>query len=338
MERRKRHPFFRKRVNSSGSILILSLIALALFIIGEFREIVLLQGFAGVLGGAVLTLFVTNITSGEAVAQQNAKEANLARKNVYYIPLFNELKQLFDLLEEARLRRLPYPQLIDGVEEVRQPSFIWKKYPIPSFTNWQTFQEEPDRSNFTEKACKLFEAVQKSSEVYNRAVRETKDSVITILTPKIDEAFRSWANRDDFKQWKEETQGGTIWSAAQFQEWHRYIKSYLERPPGQPDNEAQMLVWAHNIIGWILVDNLDEASIYMQRLYQYDFHTNVTPDAAWFRSILESVWSELQVLGCVKEVRAAAGELLARTVQAKDYMQDRLDYIRDMYEGGEPPL
>jgi len=54
--------------------------------------------------------------------------------------------------------------------------------------------------------------------------------------------------------------------------------------------------------------------------------------------VLESVWTELQALPQVKKVHEAAADLLAKTVQAKDYVQSRLTYIRDMYEGGEPPL
>ena len=97
-------------------------------------------------------------------------------------------------------------------------------------------------------------------------------------------------------------------------------------------------IWAFNILGWVLVNDIDKASDLMQKTYQSDFQTHVTPDTSWFKSILESVWTELQELSCVKEVHKVAGDLLARTIHAKDYVQDRLNYIRDMYEGGEPPL
>src|SRR6266568_4883299 len=99
-----------KLLNTWVSLLVLSLVALALFIFGEFRQNNLLQGLTGVLGGVALTLAVTIITSREAVRQQNAKEANIGRKNVYYIPVFNELKQIYDRLEDGKQKRLPYPQ------------------------------------------------------------------------------------------------------------------------------------------------------------------------------------------------------------------------------------
>jgi hypothetical protein len=332
----KRNRFFKNLLSSWVSLLILSLIALVFFLIGYFTQNNLLYGLAGVLGGTAITLAVTIITSREAVLQQNAKQANLARKDMYYVPMFNDLKQVFDRLEEARQKRLPYPQSITGMGNEPR-SFIWGNYPLPTFTNWATFQEEPLRSNFTEKACKLFDKVQESVVDYNKAVSQAKDPVIEILNPKLDKAFREWANSDDFKQWSEETKGGTIWSTAQYHRWNAYIHGYVERPISA-ESEAQALVWAHNVLGWVLVDDIDKASDLMQKTYQIAFQTQVAPDTSWFKTILESVWTELQELSCVNEVRKVAGELLVRTVQAKDYMQVRLNYIRDMYEGGEPPL
>jgi hypothetical protein len=328
--------FFRKLISSWVSLLILSLFALAFFLFGYFTQNNLLYGLAGVLGGTALTLAVTIITSREAVLQQNAKQANLARKDMYYVPMFNDLKQVFDRLEEARQKRLPYPQSIKGMGNEPR-SFIWGNYPLPTFTNWATFQEEPLRSNFTEKACKLFDKVQESVVDYNKAVSQAKDPVIEILNPKLDKAFREWANSDDFKQWSEETKGGTIWSTAQYHRWNAYIHGYVERPISA-ESEAQALVWAHNVLGWVLVDDIDKASDLMQKTYQIAFQTQVTPDTSWFKTILESVWTEIQDLVCVKEVHKVAGDLFVRTIQAKDYVQDRLNYIRDMYEGGEPPL
>src|SRR5258708_19509111 len=78
--------FFRKLISSWVSLLILSLFALAFFLFGYFTQNNLLYGLAGVLGGTALTLAVTIITSREAVLQQNAKQANLARKDTYYVP------------------------------------------------------------------------------------------------------------------------------------------------------------------------------------------------------------------------------------------------------------
>lgn len=336
MNKRKLLSFFRKFLSSSGSIIILSLIALAFFIIGELRQIILFQGLAGVLGGTVLTLFVTNITGREAVSQQNAKEANITRKYTYYIPIFNELKQLHDIMDDAKQKRLPYPQWINGVDSEQRAS-VWGKYPMPTFATWTTFKEQPYRSNFTEKACILFDEVQAVSAKYNQAVSHAKDPVINIVNPKLDNVLRDWGKSHEFKQWSEETKGGTSWSTVQYHEWNSYIYKYLQRPNSSPP-EALAFVWAFNILGWVLVNNIDEASDSMHHVYQYDFSTHNPPDTVWFKSILESVWTELQELDCVKTARTAAGELLEKTIQAKEYMQERLNYIRDMYEGGEPPL
>ena len=337
MDQRKRLSFFRKLLSSWISLLILSLIALAFFIIGEVLHNNLLQGLAGVLGGAALSLVITNITGREAVLQQNAKEANIARKGTYYIPVFNELKQIYDILGEAKQKRLPYPQWISGLGDKQFHMMVWHKYPMPSFKNWVTFKEEPYRGNFTEKACKLFDEVQKSGADYNQAVSEAKDPVTTILNTKIDTAFREWAKTDDFKHWKEETNGGGTWSAAQYHGWNAYIYQYMQRPSSTTP-EAQALVWAYNILGWVLANDIEKASGAIQKTYENDFQARVTPDTAWFKSILESVWPELQELPHVKKVHEVATDLFAKTVQAKDYVQSRLTYIRDNYEGGEPPL
>jgi hypothetical protein len=88
----------------------------------------------------------------------------------------------------------------------------------------------------------------------------------------------------------------------------------------------------------MVANDIDKACDLMQKTYQSSFQTQVTPDTSWFKSILEEVWTELQELACVNEVRKVVSELFVKIVQAKDYMQDRFDYIRDMYEGGEPPL
>jgi hypothetical protein len=283
-DKRTRYSFFRKLLSSWLSLLILSLVALTLFIIGSIANAILLQGLAGVLGGAALSLAVTIITGREAVHQQNAKEANIERKNTYYIPMFNELKQLFDRLEEAKKKTLPYPQWIGGTANTSH-TYIWGNYPMPTFANWARFKEEPYRSNFTEKACKLFDEVQKSCEDYSKAASEAKDPVITILNHKIESAFQAWADTDDFKRWKAETNGGAAWSSAQYHQWNSYIYRFLERPSSAPP-EAQSLVWSFNIIGWVLADAIDKASDLMQRTYQYDFQTQVTPDTAWFKNIL----------------------------------------------------
>ena len=108
--------------------------------------------------------------------------------------------------------------------------------------------------------------------------------------------------------------------------------------PAPSDPEVKSLVWAFNLLGWVLVDDIEKACDLMQKTYQNDFQTHVTPSAAWFKSILESVWTELQDLPQVKKVHEVTAGLLAKTVQAKDYVQERLDHIRDMYEGGTPPL
>ena len=107
MDKRTRYSFFRKRLSSWRMVVIFSVIALAFFIIGEFLHNNLLQGLAAVFVGSALTLTITLVTGREAVREQNAKEANITRKYTYYIPIFNELKQIYDIFRRSKTEKPP---------------------------------------------------------------------------------------------------------------------------------------------------------------------------------------------------------------------------------------
>ena len=62
---------------------------------------------AAVFVGSALTLTITLVTGREAVREQNAKEANITRKYTYYIPIFNELKQIYDIFRRSKTEKPP---------------------------------------------------------------------------------------------------------------------------------------------------------------------------------------------------------------------------------------
>ena len=279
MNLRKRFSFFRKFLSSAGGIIILSLIALILFIFGDIRQITLLTGLAGVFGGTILTLVVTNITSREAVTQQYAKEANITRKEQYYIPLFTGLKQLHDILEDATHKKRPYPQWIQGVD-TEERTAVWGEHPLPSFTQWAIFKEEPYKSNFTNKACKLLNKVQTACIAYNQAVAQAKDPVIHILAPTLDNAFHQWAASEEYKQWLTETNNGTRDSTKPYAAWHWHVRQYVLQPDAS-QSSAQTIVWFQNLLGWVLANDIEIASVSMHG----DYHDNRPPDVVWFKTI-----------------------------------------------------
>ena len=338
MDKRKVFRFFAKFLTTKVTLIFLGLFALITFIIGLVSRIAILQGIGGVVGGVVLSLFITIVTSRESVQQQYAKEANIARKDQYYIPMFNELKQLQGRIEDSKQKSLPYPQSIKVSDDPNAiHGYVWGKYPMPTFLNWTTFREQPYRSNFSPKACNLFDKVQDACTNYNNVVYTTKDAVINIITAQIDKVLQEWAGTDNFKHWQEETQNGSIWSSNQYYDWNLYIYRYLQRSTSS-ESEAHTLVWMHNLLGWILANDIDKTSDAMQKIYKNDFHIFTLPSNEWFKGILAKVWTELQDLSSVKELSFSVKELLTQTSQAQSYMQERLDYIQDTYEGGKPPL
>ena len=115
--------------------------------------------------------------------------------------------------------------------------------------------------------------MQAASANYNQAVSQAKDPVVNILNPKLDNALRDWANSGEFKRWSAETKGGTSWSPVLYHQWNAYVYQYLQRPTSSPP-EALAFVWAHNILGWVLVNNRDAASDSMHHVYQFDFSTH----------------------------------------------------------------
>ena len=339
MSKRKAFRFFKKFLTTTATLIVLGIFALTVFIIGLIYNLAILLAIGGAVGATVLSLYTTIVTSRESVQQQYTKEANIARKDQYYIPMFNELKQLQSRIEDSKQKSLPYSQWIkvsDNSNTVVQ-SYVWGRYPIPTFLNWTTFREQPYRSNFSPKACETFDNVQIASKNYNSVVYDAKDAVITIIAPQIDKAFRDWASIDIFKHWQQETQNGSIWSSHQYHDWNLHIYRYPQMP-NSLENETHALVWANNLLGWILTNDIDKTSEAMQGIYKNDFHIFTLPSNEWFKGILANVWTELQNLPSVKEVSFSVKKLLTQTSQAQIYMQERLDYIQDTYEGGKPPL
>lgn len=340
MDKRKVFQWFRKLLTTTATLIVLAILALATFIIGLVFHIAILQGIGGVVGGAVLSLFITIVTSRETVQQQYAKEANIERKNIYYIPMFNELKQLQDRFEDSQQKTLPYPQWIKVSDNANASvhSVVFGKYPMAAFFNWKLFKEQPYRSNFSQKACDLFDNTQKACANYNDSISAVKDDVIKIIAPHIDKAYQEWAGTDDFKHWQDETQNGIKWSSNQYHQWNAHIHQYLQIPDSSVFDEVRGVIWMYNLLGWILSNDLNKTSEAMYEIYKNDYHITTIPSSNWFKSILAPIWTELQNLSSVKEVSVYVEELLTKTKQAKGYMQERLDYIQDIYEGGKPPL
>jgi len=77
----------------------------------------LLQAAGTAMLAAGLTIITTTLTSKESIRQQFAKDANITRKDAIYGPLFIELKQIYDWLDEAKKKEGRYPIIFMALAE-----------------------------------------------------------------------------------------------------------------------------------------------------------------------------------------------------------------------------
>lgn len=68
-----------------------------------------LQAAGTALLAAGLTIITTTLTNRESIRRQFAKDANIIRKDAIYGPLFIELKQIYEWLDEAKKKEGRYP-------------------------------------------------------------------------------------------------------------------------------------------------------------------------------------------------------------------------------------
>ena len=102
-----------------GGILLVA--GLLLLVLATALKVDWLRDAGGAMFVAGLSLIISASSGKEAVRQQNAKEANIRRKDEIYGPLYIELKQVWERLEEASRGTSAYPHWIQGVGEEPPP-------------------------------------------------------------------------------------------------------------------------------------------------------------------------------------------------------------------------
>jgi hypothetical protein len=335
---------FWKRVSSLArraglwmAVSILGLIAILLFGVGLRFQNSLLQGLGGLFAGTALTLMVTILTGKEAVKQQNAKDANINRKDRLYIPVFNELKSIQDRWENAANRREPYPRYVQGVGN-ESPDFMGRPLNYPAFASWPMFKEGPQKSDFTERASRLLDKVQEVGASYNQAVSNAKEPIRRLLDSHIKEALFNERNDQTFKEWEvvSKQNPSATWSFPRHY-WYEYIQTCTV-PPESANQVAETWVWAYNSIGWMIVGDIEGASAQIRSGYINVTQRQDPQDTAWFKAVLEKAWTEIDTLPEIHQVRTLAQELSLAVNETKSHVDKGLRYIQEMYEGGEPPI
>jgi hypothetical protein len=313
-----------------------ALIGVVLFGLGLPLQNNLLQGVGGAFAGAALTLAITVITSREAVMQQNAKDANISRKNDLYFPVFTDLKSIQDRWLSAAAENDPYPRYIRGIgNEPQEMGGYPLNYPV--FVSWLTFKEGPRKSDFTPKAAALLDKVQEAGANYNQTMTAAKEPARQLLDPHLKSALSDWRNEQSFQDWYAASSNGTQFAASPQRYWHEYIQRCTV-PPESANHEAEMWVWAYNTLGWMVVGNIEEASTQVRYGYLNVTHMQETLDAVWFKAVLEKAWADIQALPEIHQARQRAKELSLAVDKAKEHVDHGLHTIQELYEGGEPPI
>jgi hypothetical protein len=88
-------------------------------------------------------------------------------------------------------------------------------------------------------------------------------------------------------------------------------------------------------LGWLLAREPDGAASTVQEAYRYI--SIVRPSVTWFREVFQLAWPEVSALPVNQQARAVAFSLLERVSEAKAHFEAGFQYIREHFEGGEPP-
>lgn len=286
-----------------------------------------------------LSLIVSTASGKEAVRQQHAKDANIDRKDKIYAPLYVELKQLWERFEDASKGEGSYPHWIQGLGEVPTYTQLMPyavHLPFPGFTRWPDFKSDHRINDFTPIARELLNELQQHVVAYNTAIAATEEPNADVLTPYLTSAVDTILKSPGYQEWQQQVQAGTR-VRGDIDSWYERIKRLCDNSSALFAQEAE--VWLNNFgaRGWLLAGNLDEAVSSVRENYHH-ISVPTPPPQAWFREIFQLAWPEINELPVNQQARLVASALLKKVREAKDHFEEGFLYIRDNYEGGNPPI
>ena len=297
-----------------------------------------LQAAGGALLGTSLSLISSTVAGKQAVHQQYAKEANIARKNESYVPLHDELIRLHDLLEEAHAGKQPYPRWIEGADKSPEFARYQHTYNPATFAIWPEFKNNTHIQDFSKEACSTLDEVLHLASEYNAAIARTHEPSYRLLTPHIAKSLQELTKATDYQEYEQQQQAGTR-TMQQGDEYFSWIANNIKfLAPGTVMGYSNALDWIeHNgALEWLIAGHIDEAATCVYRAYR--LHMSRPPELTWIQGILLTAWSELDRQSTYHETRDTLEHLLNGVGKAKKKLEDGLLYIRDTYEGGAPPV
>lgn len=315
------------------SMVMVSVILIALSI-GIFQA----SGTAMLAAG--LTIITTTLTNKESVSQQFAKEANIVRKDAIYGPLFVELKRIYEWLDEAKRKEGRYPFYIYGAGGEPDHTMYQRNPLYPTFLQWPQFKQDYRIDNFKLKTRELLDEAQYVMMNYNRVMATTMEPVVNVLAPHIEKALAAWMASASFLAWDQRSSGGQNWDHDPLHEWNSNLKRQPATTTLADISLSQSKLWLgpNGGLGWLVSGSIDKASTSIVDSYRTQSSMAKCPDEIWFKEIIDEAWLEIDNFQEVKEARIVAEILRKKVGEVKDLLEFGIRFIRDQYEGGEPPV
>lgn len=289
------------------------------------------KGVGGILIGSGLTASITDLASQRAAKELYAKEANLARKNDLYVPLYREVIELHDALDRAIKRSGPYPFCIT-VSDQNQPVIPqFNRTDSITFHLWGQFSSDERKGNFLPNTRVSLEGLMRQVNDYNVAIDKFKQAATNFVIEAIDRAVKQMIDSGFY----ETIQSKSHTCDAKKQEG-RCEHDYFSRIS---DPSKVGVVWANwwltdhlDVLGWLASGMTHEAALAIQKA---NGSTTMVP-VDWIEGVLEDAWRSLGgSFTQIELIRVGRYTLLFAT-RAKEKLEAGLRFIQNTYEGGEP--
>lgn len=296
---------------------------------------------------AALSLRVAQISSREAVREQNARQARLRAMRNTYLGLSAQVRALSEGLEFAKAGEVPYPQLIvlgafGGVSDPRNP-FL-------AFTVWRQYKQDGRHFDFSPSGVAQFDKLEAAAAAYNRALDAARDAAVGVLTPHIatarqaqidhvtDILERPWLSWQIQRQASQPPQNVPTSLPQPENAWFELIE--------QDDSPAILArVWIKgstyqnsrpDTFGWLLAGRLDRAAQAVKDYYQQNTAATTIP-ASWVSRIFEETLPDLKAEPHYQGAERTFEALRAIAHEANEMLVNAIRDIQAQYEG-EPAV
>lgn len=338
-----------------GTLLFFLALGLALVLMGALVPPARDNGWVPVIGGTLFGASVAALFSFASarysVLEGYRKEANLKRKEEIYGPLHAELKRLREQLTGAQRGARPYPQWIDIAGEPYPEIMILRGFAIPTLHLWPDFRSDYRSDSFTPLSQHRLDATLTTASAYNKALHAVRPIARAILQEEL------------------RTEVANIVHSAGYQKWYHQYEEQVARHVSWPEirgqDETHMLyaaiaygtsassvsveeAWASGwlealpdrqpeTLGWVLAMNAQQAAHCVHGTLKLLSAPALAP-LPWYTAIFTRVCDRLANEPAMNAVTQAAEQLRMAVSTAEEHLVAGLAYIRERYEGGEPPV